>query len=172
MQTDITLSPPSVVGATNQTENVATDPAEELLTTEISTLWQVHTQVQGALRKTRDELRLIRYSLAHRLHELKAILARPGRGGAWSSFLESQQIPRSTADRLVRFHEKTLGVEDANCTTEQTTAPNEAKIHRYFYGLWPKLQKVLSTREAVETFVTELRGAAEKCVDAQEGARL
>src|SRR4051812_25000223 len=97
--------------------------AETQLANEIGELWQIHAQAQTSLHKTRDELKLIRTNLSRRLHELKAVLSRPGRGGAWSSFLESQRIPRSTADRLVRGHEKTLKIEGENCATEQIAEP-------------------------------------------------
>jgi hypothetical protein len=63
------------------------DSAEAELTNEIGKLWQVHTEAQTSVRKSRDELKLIRTSLSRKLHELKAVLSRPGRGGAWSSFL-------------------------------------------------------------------------------------
>jgi hypothetical protein len=43
-----------------------------------------------------------------RLHELKSVLSRPGRGGAWFSFLKEQSIPRTTADRLVNTYEKAI----------------------------------------------------------------
>jgi hypothetical protein len=138
------------------------DAAEEHLANEISTLWQSHSQAQGAVRKTREQLKEIRTTLATRLFELKTVLCRVGRAGGWSSFLESQNIPRSSADRMVRAHEKTLAMADGNCACEQITSPSSETVHRYFQGLWPKLSRVLSTPEAVELFVTALRGAAEK----------
>src|SRR5260370_3764818 len=96
------------------------DAAETQLAHEIGELWQVHTQAQTSLHKTRDELKFIRTNHAQRLHELKAVLSRPGRGGAWSSFLETQRIPRSTADRLVRGYEKTPCAANKTCTSEHT----------------------------------------------------
>jgi hypothetical protein len=139
-----------------------TDSAEAELTNEIADMWRVHTQAQTSLHKTRAELKHIRTNLSHRLHELKAVLSRPGRGGAWSSFLEAQKIPRSTADRLVRTHEKTLVPDGENCATEQIPEPTEVSVRRYLQGLWPRLSRVLTTREAVELFIAELRHTAEK----------
>ena len=110
----------------------------------------------------RDELKHIRTNLSHRLHELKVVLSRPGRAGAWSSFLASQKIPRSTADRLVRTHEKTLNPDGENCATEQISEPPEVTVRRCFHALWPKLSRVLTTRESVELFITELRRTADK----------
>ena len=139
-----------------------TDSAEAELTNEIGKLWQVHAEAQTSVRKSRDELKLIRTSLSQRLHELKAVLSRPGRGGAWSSFLVAQKIPRSTGDRLVRAHEKTLNRDGENCATEQISEPIEVMVRRYLQGLWPRLSRVLTTREAVELFIAELRHTAEK----------
>src|ERR1700751_2334021 len=101
------------------------NPAEAHLVNEIGELWQIHTPAQTSLHKTRDELKLIRANLSRRLHDLKSVLSRPGRGGAWSSFLESQRIPRSTADRLARAHEKTLSADTQNCATEQISESTE-----------------------------------------------
>ena len=105
-----------------QTETASTVPnlevpttsgsAEANLANEIADMWRVHTQSRAALHKTRAQLKQIQTELSRRLHELKSVLSRPGRGGSWSSFLEAQAIPRSTADRLVRNHEKALNTEE------------------------------------------------------------
>jgi hypothetical protein len=121
-----------------------------------------HTEAQGSVRKSREELKEIRANLSERLHELKSVLSRPGRGGAWSSFLETQRIPRSTADRLVRGYEKTVGTEEKSCTTEQIPEATEVTVRRYMQGLWPRLSRVLATRESVELFIAVLRETAEK----------
>jgi hypothetical protein len=140
---------------------IAADPAEAQLTTEVSDLWKSHHQAQGAARKTREELKVIRTNLAARLHELKGILCRPGRGGAWSSFLDAHAIPRSTGDRLVRAHEKSVDAVEGNCATEQLAEPTDVIIRRYVAGWWPKLRKVLTTPEAVDIFIAALQAAAE-----------
>ena len=90
------------------------------------------------------------------------MLSRPGRGGAWSSFLESQRIPRSTADRLVRGYEKTITVEGENCANEQIPEPTEVYRPSVRYALWPRLSRILTTRESVEMFIGELRHIADK----------
>jgi hypothetical protein len=139
----------------------AVDSAETRLVDEVGNLWQVHSQAQTSLRKTREELRLTRTDLSHRLFELKSVLSRPGRGGAWSSFRQAKKIPRSTADRLVRNHERAISAAGSNCPVEHIEEPIEAVVIRYFHALWPKLSKVLTTHEAVEVFVAELRYKAE-----------
>jgi hypothetical protein len=137
---------------------------DEQLIVEISDLWQIHAQTQGTLKKSREDIKRIRADLSERLHQLKAVLSRPGRGGAWSSFLGAQKIPRSTADRLVRGHEKTNAVKEGNCTTEQISEPDEV-VRRYCRGLWPKLSRVLTSNELVEVFVAALRLTANGTFD-------
>jgi hypothetical protein len=146
-----------------------TDSTEAKLANEIADMWHIHNQAQTSLHKTRAELKEIRTNLSHRLHELKAVLSRPGRGGAWSSFLESQRIPRSTADRLVRGYERTIAAEGENCTSEQIPEPTDIIVRRYFSALWPRLSRILTTRESIEMFVAELRHIAAKSfgVDAE-----
>lgn len=146
-------------------EPAAPEHDERQLIGEISDLWQIHAQTQGALRKSREEIKQIRTDLSKRLHELKAVLSRPGRGGAWSSFLESQKIPRSTADRLVRGHEKASTVQEGNCPSEQIPEPKDVVVRRYCRGLWPKLSKVLTNTDLMEIFVAELRLTAKGTFD-------
>lgn len=138
---------------------------EPRLIDEISDLWRIHAQTQGTLKKSRAEMKRIRTDLSKRLHELKAVLSRPGRGGTWSSFLQTQKIPRSTADRLVRAHEKATTVQEGNCPSEQIPEPDEVVVRRYCRGLWPKLSRVLANADMVEIFVSELRLTAESAFD-------
>ena len=56
---------------------------ETQLAQEISTLWSEHTRLSADRKVTSKELRLLRARLAQRLYEMKALLARPGRGGEW-----------------------------------------------------------------------------------------
>jgi hypothetical protein len=145
------------------------DPTEVNLTTEIEQLWQVHSKAQTSLSRSRAEVKVVRDDLFRRLHELKAVLSRPGRGGAWSSFLEAQKIPRSSGDRLVRGHEKKLASEK-NCTAEQIVESTEVTVRRYLQGLWPRLSRVLTTREAVDLFIDALNRAAERSRTGNPGA--
>jgi hypothetical protein len=108
--------------------SITSELEEPQLVGEIADLWRIHGQTQGTLKKSREEIKRIRADLSERLHQLKAVLSRPGRGGAWSSFLGAQKIPRSTADRLVRGHEKMIAVKEGNCTTEQISV--SATIHK------------------------------------------
>ncbi len=147
------------------------DSAETQLTNEIADMWRTHNQAQTSLHKTRAELKQIRTELSQRLHELKAVLSRPGRAGGWSSFLDAQAIPRSTADRLVRNHEKALNTEGGNCVSEQIPDPTDVIVRRYFSALWPRLSRVLKSRESIEIFIVELKQTAEKSFGADAQAQ-
>ena len=68
---------------------------ETQLAQEISTLWSDHVRLSGDRKATSKELRLLRARLAERLHEMKTLLARPGRGGQWRGWLRERGIPRS-----------------------------------------------------------------------------
>ena len=138
------------------------DPAELRLVNEVGQLWLVHTKARTSLHQTRDDLKSIRTDLSGRLHQLKSVLSRPGRGGAWSSFLQAQSIPRSTADRLVRGHQKTTMSDQKNCANEQIPEATEVVVHRYVRALWPKLSRVLKTRESVQVFTAELLRISER----------
>ena len=154
-ETEISINPAVEIVPTANSD-------EAQLTKEVGALWQVHAQVQTSLKKTRSEMKLIRANLSHRLHRLKATLSKPGRAGAWSSFLATEKIPRSTADRLVRAHATTLAPQTVNCTSEHIPEPVETNFHKYLHALWPKLSRVLTSQESVELFIDELRRRAEK----------
>jgi hypothetical protein len=138
------------------------EPTEAQLIAEIREAWTAHVSTQQSIYRTSGELGRIRRSLAEKLFSLKTALCRPGRSGAWSSFLREQAIPRATADRLVFAHREKLEPVGNSCLTEQTKEPTEAAILRYLNGVWPKLSRVLKNRESVEIFITELRRRAEK----------
>jgi hypothetical protein len=148
-----------------------TDSGETQLADEIGTLWQVHAKAQTTATKSREELKAIRVDLARKLHDLKAVLSRPGRGGAWRSFLASQKIPRSSADRLVRGHERAINSDEKNCTGEHIPEPVEITIRRYIKGLWPRLSRVLTTRDSIEMFIAILRQTADKSFGVDQESR-
>jgi hypothetical protein len=167
MATQVTSESPSVrVATTSSVEYppAALAPDEMRLTKEIDHLWHAHSQAQGSLRQSREEAAKIRADLSMHLYQLKSVLSRPGRGGAWFSFLKARSIPRSTADRLAKTHEKTISGAAGNCPTgaSEKHEPMEVVVRRYLHGLWPKLSQVLTSREHVGMFVTELTQMAEK----------
>jgi hypothetical protein len=141
---------------------IAPDSVESQISTRIGELWQAHKQAEASLRETMEELKRSRVSLAYHLGELKSLLSRPGRGGAWSSFLKAYGISRSTGDRLARAHKKTGDI--------MVSEPTETTLRRYVTALWPKLGQILTTMDAVEKFLNVLREEAENSFDPQEGA--
>ena len=83
---------------------------------------------------------------------MKQLLARPGRNGQWSSFLQQQGIPRTTADRLVAGHKRSLAPE-ANCANDAIHEPTEQDIQKLFSSVWPRLAKTLTTPDSIFTFL-------------------
>lgn len=83
---------------------------------------------------------------------MKQLLARPGRNGQWSPFLQNQGIPRTTADRLVAGHKRSLAPE-ANCVSDAIHEPTKQDIQKLFRSVWPRLAKTLTTPESVYDFV-------------------
>jgi len=126
--------------------------AERTLATDINDLWSVHLQAQNTVGTTKDELKVIRQRLGERLHEMKQLLARPGRNGQWSSFLQQQGIPRTTADRLVAGHERSLTPE-ASCTGDAIHEPTQQDVLMFFTSVWPRLAKTLTTPESIFNFI-------------------
>ena len=155
--------PTAPVTSPTVADSSVTDPGEKQLNNEIGQLWRAHSEAQGSLRMSREEVKKVRADLSRHLHELKSILSRPGRGGAWLSFLKEQSIPRSTADRMVNAHEKTISEDVGNCPTGASKPePAEVVVARYLNGLWPKLSRVLTTREHVAMFIAALTNITEK----------
>jgi hypothetical protein len=80
---------------------------------------------------------------------MKQLLARPGRAGQWSSFLTQHNISRTSADRLVLSHEKSIN-PDVNSTNGATTDDEIAKLAE---SVWARLEKrVKSPREIYQFF--------------------
>jgi hypothetical protein len=152
-----------------QTPTTADTAAETQLGNEICDLWQARVSAHVSLHRNQEELKVIRANLAEKLHGLKLVLARRGCQGGWSKFLNSQRIPRATADWLATAHEKSLASALGNCVTEQFREPTE-DIRSYVKGIWPRLSRVLKNREAVEVFVAELRHKADASFEAQAAA--
>lgn len=148
----------------------SSDPTEAQLEKEVEALWQAHNRAKSSARKTTKNLKLIRDDLARALHALKNALSRPGCKGEWSSFLGNHTISRTTADRLVSAHEKSIGQPESNCTTGAIEEPTDVVVHRYLHGLWPKLSLVLTSREHVEVFIAALTNMAEKSFGADDEA--
>jgi hypothetical protein len=150
----------------NTIESLTTDFTPETMGSQnelgeaITNLWAAHANAKIAARATNEELRALRAKLGERLSEMKQILAKPGRGGQWSSFLEERRIPRATADRLVARHQRSLN-PDANCVTEDVSEPTDEDVQKLFIAVWPKLRRILRSRQSVDLFVRLLTAHCE-----------
>lgn len=144
------LPPLSSEPQTPEPEAPAQD--ETALTAEITELWQIHNDFKTSLRQQSQSLHSLRAELGKKLAEMKQILARPGCSGKWSSWLKDHKIARSTADRLVAKHERSLN-PDPNCLTGSISEPTEAEIKCLLDKVAPKLRRVLRTPQSVYRFV-------------------
>ena len=135
--------------------------AEAALTSEIVQLWQVHQDCQSAIKQETQEFRSLRSELGRLLHQMKALLAKPGRGGEWSAWLRERRIPRATADRLVLKFERSLQ-PDGNRLTAQFTELTDAEIQSLFDKLAPKLHKLLRTTGSAYKFIELLAASFEE----------
>ncbi len=128
---------------------------EQKLTNQIIELWSVHVEGQSVLRRTKDELVAVRRRLAESLHMMKQILARPGRGGQWSSFLTERGIARTTADRLVAGHTKSRNA-NGNGTSGAISELTDEEIAELAKAVWSKLRKKLGNDRAAYVFLGRL----------------
>jgi hypothetical protein len=126
---------------------------ETQLDQEISTLWSDHVRLSAGRRATSKELRQIRARLAERLHEMKSLLSRPGRGGQWRSWLRERKIPRSTADRLVSRYAEALCGGDGNVLSEAIPDSPEDSAERLARSVWQRIGKLLTTGESILRFI-------------------
>jgi hypothetical protein len=129
--------------------------AEAILAVEIATLWNSHKGSKAAVRRTREELKTIRRDLSQKLHAMKSILARTGRGGGWAGYLRSNKLPRATADRYVLDHEAILA-PPLNRLSEAVAEPTEDEVRRFAQKLLPRLCRSLTTSNAIYFFFDEL----------------
>jgi hypothetical protein len=130
---------------------------ETRLTQEISELWSSHVRLSGDRKATAKELRQVRARLAERLHAMKSLLARPGRGGEWRGWLRQHGIPRSSADRLVARYAETLGGDDGNVLSEAISEPATPTAENLATAVWSSsLREVLVNGETVFQFLASI----------------
>jgi len=130
--------------------------AEGRLTSEILAIWSEHKGSRADVRRTRAEIKILRLSLAEKLHSLKAIFVGTGRGGGWAHYLRSQRIPLATADRYVAEHDATLAPPKAKLLNEELPTLTVDEIRHLAQKILPKVQRALSSQELVYEFVHEL----------------
>lgn len=116
------------------------DHGEAQLSAEVEVLWAEHQKVNATKKISAAELRHIRQELGQKLFECKQLLARPGRGGEWSSWLKDRGISRATADRWVNRHAESIGQSD-NRLNEATRA--EDAIEKLLTGFVQKAKQLI-----------------------------
>lgn len=142
---------------------------EAALSAEIVQLWRVHLDCQSAIKQETQQFRSLRSELGRLLHQMKGLLAKPGRAGGWSEYLRERGIPRATADRLVSKYERSLN-PDGNCLTESICEPTEEGIRSLLDKIAPKLRRVLRTATSVYRFIDLMTTAFEvNRKDTEEG---
>jgi hypothetical protein len=126
--------------------------AETKLTAEIVELWGVQKNGKATVRRTRAELKAHRLTLAEKLHTMKMILVRTGRGGGWAPYLRSLNLSLASADRYVAEHEATLGPPKQKLLTEELTVDEVRQLAK---KILPRV-RALSSQELVYEFIHEL----------------
>src|SRR5438067_8308768 len=87
---------------------------------------------------------------------MKSLLSRPGRLGQWRGWLRQQNIPRSTADRLVSRHAETVDADSQNVPTEAISNSPEDGVERLAKSVWSRFKKVLTSDEFVINFISRI----------------
>jgi hypothetical protein len=137
-------------------EVAGTWSAEAQVDAEITRLWSAQQDQAATARRTREELKAVKLTLAERLHQMKMLLVQTGRGGRWASYLREHGIPRATADRYVQKHELALMPPEPKRLSEAISKPTDDDVQRLFQKLLPQMRRVLVTQNAAFTFVVEM----------------
>jgi hypothetical protein len=163
---DFTTTPETPLDINEKTSTPSTalpaaDPAsdasdEAQLAGKVVELWTSHAKREASVKRTTSELKILRTALAAKLYELKDRYCRAGRDGEWSGFLTANAIPRTSADRHVARHKKSITSEPASCPTGATKEPTSEDVVKLVKKLKPKLEGVLTSPESVSRFLMEL----------------
>jgi hypothetical protein len=132
---------------------------ETALTGEIADLWSRQKGKYTSLSRNRRELEQLRSKLGESLAEYHNLLARSGRDGKWMPFLREAEIPKTTAERLVKKWKLSTMPKLVNRTTGTIQAPSKEEIEKIVKKLKVKVERVLTTPESVTLFLTELAAA-------------
>jgi hypothetical protein len=132
---------------------------EELLAGKILELWSNQSKKAASVKRTRAELAKLQAELAENLYHLKKRYCRAGRDGEWSSFLKGNGIPRTSADRYVSRHEKSITSHSASCPSGASGEPTADDVSKLVQKLMPKLTTLLVTPALAEHFVGEIIAA-------------
>jgi ElaB/YqjD/DUF883 family membrane-anchored ribosome-binding protein len=150
---DMTLEPSSALPTVESAQTEA--EVEDKLKDEIQALWSAHQVTMASTKHTKQELKTLRLDLGEKLCQLKATLARTGRGGGWAAYLRSHHFPRATAERYIDHHEALLN-PDKKRVSEAISEPSEDDVRRLVHSLMPRLRRVLVTSKWVAEFLQEV----------------
>jgi hypothetical protein len=128
--------------------------AEATLSAEIKRLWVLQKDNKATVRRTRAEMKSLRLALAEKLHAMKALRARTGRGGEWAKYLRLQHLPVTTADRYVAQHEARLAPPAEKDPTGELSPIDE--VRQLAQKMLPKVSRLLTSQDMVYEFVHEL----------------
>jgi hypothetical protein len=121
---------------------------EVFVETEIAQLWGMHQCCASDIKSEQYRQRSVANSLGQLLHRMKAILATPGRCGKWSKWLKERQIPRASADRYVNRYAEAFHLSSELPHESIQHEPTEVEISKLFALIWPRCEKVLTTRRS------------------------
>lgn len=114
-------------------------PEEINLGNEIVQLCAAHKRIGLAARRTRGEMMVTREELGKKLYALKLFLARLGRGGQWTHYLDFAGLPKTTADRYVAKYEASLETVAPNLPSGEIPQPAEDATTRFIKQVMPKI---------------------------------
>jgi hypothetical protein len=160
----VAVPPPTPGGEAAEEPKVSEE--ERVTTSEIISLWAEHNEQNASLKKSSKELKETRTRLGAYLYQLKNLLAKTGRNGRWTSFLNGEGIPRATADRYVESHKRFLDRKNGKRLTEAISVPTEGEIKEMVAKLTPRLVRVLTTPESITKFLREMAAALHPSVSA------
>ena len=160
----VAVPPPTPGG--EAAEDLKMTEEERVTTSEIIILWAKHNKQNASVKKSSKELKETRIKLGAYLYQLKNLLAKTGRNGRWTSFLEGAVIARATADRYVESHKRFLDRKNGNRLTEAISVPAEDEIKEMVAKLTPRLVRVLTTPESISDFLREMAAALQPSVTA------
>ena len=159
----VEVDPVEVLGHSQCSAPAGEQESEVSLSKEITALWSAHQDGKASAKRTKEDLKAIRRDLGERLHAMKTLLARTGRGGQWTSYLREHKISRTTADRWSREHEESRNPGSTKRTDGAITDPTADDVKKFFQRLLPRLRSTLTTYDAVYYFVHEMHFKLPNC---------
>lgn len=128
---------------------------DQFLSGEIVFQWSNRESIRSTMCSQQAEMLKIDGVLSGLLYEQKKKLSRLGRNGRWSLWLRQQNIPRSTADRLVLDYVEYFDLKD-ELPHRADGEPLEGRVCQAAYRTNERLENMLSTARSRMSFVKVL----------------